>query len=203
MSSPSSTTSFRASGASRVRRSTAMATSWPAAPPFTCTSSSSTWASAFLRNWRPVVDALNIVPSIQQRHAWFAYQPGICDREELEGLLLRACDVAAMSQARQTLPRGLADRRAGVASVGSDDQADLALILKVVRAYAEPRPGRPPTAVGVASVVSVTLQPPRTLRSFADVRICRRASVAARPCTAGERRRRDLDQRATDCRVQS
>ena len=77
---------------------------------------------------RKEVDALNVVPSIQQRHAWLTYQPGVCDREELEGLLLRACDIATASQPRQSLPRGRA-ARPGVASAGSDDQADLALIL--------------------------------------------------------------------------
>ena len=85
---------------------------------------------------RKEVDALNVVPSIQQRHAWLTYQPGVCDREELEGLLLRACDIATASQPRQALPRGRA-ARPGVASAGSDDQADLALILAVVRAYSE------------------------------------------------------------------
>ncbi len=86
---------------------------------------------------RPEVDALNAVPSVQQRHAWLTYQPGTCDREELEGLLVRACNVAAASQGRQARPRGPAPARAGVAPVRSDDEADLALVLKVVRAYAE------------------------------------------------------------------
>ncbi|MDP9392387.1 MAG: hypothetical protein M3P89_13715 [Actinomycetota bacterium] len=86
---------------------------------------------------QPEVDALNAVPSVQQRHAWLTYQPGTCNREEVEGLLVRACDVAAASQGRQARPRGPAPARAGVAPVGSDDEADLALVLKVVRAYAE------------------------------------------------------------------
>ncbi len=85
---------------------------------------------------RPEVDALNVVPSIQQRHAWLTYQPGICDRDELEGLLVRACDIATASQPGPALPRGRA-ARPGVASARSDDQADLALILEVVRAYSE------------------------------------------------------------------
>lgn len=85
---------------------------------------------------RPEVDALNVVPSIQRRHAWLTYQPGICDREQLEGLLLRACDVATASQPSRALPSGRA-ARPGVTSSGSDDQADLALILKVIRAYSE------------------------------------------------------------------
>ncbi len=86
---------------------------------------------------RPEVDALNIVPSAQRRQAWLTYQPGTCDREELEGLLLRACDIAAASGPRRAGPGGLAPARAGVAPVEPDDDADLALVLKVVRAYAE------------------------------------------------------------------
>ncbi|MDP9433955.1 MAG: hypothetical protein M3P93_01630 [Actinomycetota bacterium] len=89
------------------------------------------------REMRPEVDALNIVPSAQRRQAWLTYQPGTCDREELEGLLLRACDIAAASGPRRAGPGGLAPARAGVAPVEPDDDADLALVLKVVRAYAE------------------------------------------------------------------
>ncbi len=90
---------------------------------------------------RPDVDALNTQPSVQRGSAWLNYEPDVCDRDVVEGLITRAWQESDLAAAVKASRSGVKRR----AQPKRDDNADLALVLAVLRAYKdhEGTTGRP------------------------------------------------------------
>ncbi len=98
------------------------------------------------------VDDLNVVAYRERSAAWLQYEPGVCDRDVVDVLTTSALEqvpsATGAAAARSGVPTQAPAPTATAPGAAGRDEADLSLVLSMLRAYADHQ-----RALGTASAV--------------------------------------------------